>query len=351
MKILFDIHHPAHVHFFRNAIRVLKQDGHKIIVTARDKDLTLRLLDTYQIPYVCISKESESKSGLVKELLSRNRKLARLVRSKRPDVMASIAGISTAPVGFITRTRNLIFYDTESATISNLLSYPFATEVITPGCYKKKVLGRHVTYPGYHELAYLHPNWFSSDPEVLAEHGISPEEPFSVVRFVSWKALHDIKARGFSFEEKMMLVNSLEKYGRVYITSEAPIPEELKHCRLSLSPEKVHHLLAFSRVFIGESATMASESVILGTPAVYLDAIGRGYTDEQEAHYGLCFNYREPEKAITKAEEIISQDLKNDPYFRRRYTKMISEKIDVTKFILRRLTEKGLTNRYINAHE
>jgi predicted glycosyltransferase len=86
MKILLDIHHPAHVHFFRNAIEILKQDGHKIIVTARDKDLTLRLLDSYQIPYVCISKESLSKFGLAKELLLRNQKLAKLVRSKRPDV-------------------------------------------------------------------------------------------------------------------------------------------------------------------------------------------------------------------------------------------------------------------------
>jgi predicted glycosyltransferase len=239
MKILFDIHHPAHVHFFRHAIRILKQSGHEIIVTARDKDITLRLLDSYQIPYVCISKESRSKSGLARELLSRNRKLAKLVRAKRPDVMASIAGISTAQVGFITRTRNLIFYDTESATISNLISYPFATEVITPDCYKKKVLGRHVTYPGYHELAYLHPKRFTPDPEVLAESGISPEEPFSVVRFVSWKALHDIKARRFSFEEKMMLANSLEKYGRVYITSESPIPEEFEHCRLPLRKRSI----------------------------------------------------------------------------------------------------------------
>jgi predicted glycosyltransferase len=244
----------------------------------------------------------------------------------------------------MSRTRNLIFYDTESATISNLLFYPFATKVITPECYKKKVFGHHVTYRGYHELAYLHPNRFTPDPEVLAESEISPEKPFSVVRFVSWKALHDIKARGFSFEEKMMLVNSLEKYGRVYITSESAIPKEFEHCRLPLSPEKVHHLLAFSRLFIGESATMASESVILGTPAVYLDVVGRGYTDEQEEHYGLCFNYREPKKAIAKGEEILSQDLKNAPDFRTRCTRMISEKIDVTEFIVRQLTGRRVTN-------
>lgn len=343
MKVLLDILHPAHVHFFRNAIEILRQDGHQVIVTSRDKDLTLRLLDLYQIPYVCISKEAESKGGLVKELLSRNRKLTKLVRSERPDVMASVAGTSTAQVGFLTRTRNLIFYDTEPANIQNLISYPFATEVITPDCYKKKVFGCHVTYPGYHELAYLHPKRFSRNSEVLSESGIDPEEPFSVVRFVSWKALHDVKVRGFSLEEQRMLVNSLEKYGRVYITSESPLPEEFEHCRLPLPPEKIHHLLAFSRLFIGESATMASESVILGTPAIYFDVIGRGYTDEQEERYRLCFNYRpwEAEKAIAKAEEVFSTDLKNNADFMSRVTKMLSEKIDVTEFIVNKLTGNG----------
>jgi predicted glycosyltransferase len=333
MKILLDILHPAHVHFFRNAIEKLEKQGRHIIVTSRDKDLTLKLLDLYQIPHVCISREAKSKTGLVRELLSRNWRLAKLVRSEQPDVMASVAGTSTAQVGFLTRTRNIIFYDTEPATIQNYISYPFATEVITPDCYKKKVPGRQVTYPGYHELAYLHPKRFAPDPEVLSKSGINPEEPFSVVRFVSWKALHDVKAKGFSLEEQRMLVNSLEKYGRVYITSESPLPDEFEHCRLPLSPEKIHHLLAFSRLFIGESATMASESVILGTPAIYLDAVGRGYTDEQEERYGLCFNYRpwEAGKAIAKAYEILSADLKNDPNFKTRVAKMHSEKMDVTE--------------------
>jgi predicted glycosyltransferase len=340
MRILFDILHPAHVHFFRNAIKLIIKDGHKVIVTARDKDLTLKLLDLYRIPYLCISKEAQSKVGLARELLSRNRRLLTLVKSEQPDVMTSIGGISTAQVGFITRTRNLIFYDTETATTQNLLSYPFAREVITPACYKKKVLGRHVTYPGYHELAYLHSDRFSPDHEVLSGNHINPYEVYTVVRFVSWNALHDVRARGFSSEQIRLLVKSLEKYGRVYISSESALPGEFERFRLPISPEKVHHLLAFARLFIGESATMASESVTLGTPAIYLDKVGRGYTDEQETRYGLCFNYRpwEGEKAIAKAEEILSADLKNDPDFRTRVEKMLSEKIDVTELIVSKLT-------------
>jgi predicted glycosyltransferase len=52
MRVMVDIGHPAHVHFFRNAIRELEKRGHSVKVTARDKDVALRLLEAYGIPYV-----------------------------------------------------------------------------------------------------------------------------------------------------------------------------------------------------------------------------------------------------------------------------------------------------------
>ena len=51
MRILFDMGHPAHVHFFKNAIWELEKQGHEVKVTARDKDVTLELLEAYGIPY------------------------------------------------------------------------------------------------------------------------------------------------------------------------------------------------------------------------------------------------------------------------------------------------------------
>ena len=342
MKILLDILHPAHVHFFRSAITNLKKEGHKVFITARDKDLTLKLLNLYKITYNCISTESGSKMGLSAELLSRNRKLISTIRKEGPSVLASIGGISTAQAGFLTRTRNLTFYDTENATVSNLLSYPFATEVVTPDCYRGWVPKRkHVTYAGYHELAYLHPARFTPDADVLRAHGVDPEEPFSVIRFVSWKALHDVKARGLTLKGKRKLVQTLEKLGKIYITSETGLPAEFEPYRLPITPEKIHHLLAFANLFIGESATMASESVILGTPAVYIDAAGRGYTDEQEEKYGLCSNFKpwQIDEAVSRAGQLMLDNVKNIPSFRARVDQMLSDKIDVTEFVVSRLLD------------
>ncbi len=346
MNILFDILHPAHVHFFRNTIIELTKSGHHVMVTARDKDLTQRLLDLFDITYHSISKETGAKSRLVWELMSRNVRLASLVTKERPAVLASIGGISTAQVGFLTRTRNLTFYDTENATMSNLLSYPFSSKVITPDCYKGWVpKNKHVPYPGYHELAYLHPNRFSPDSDLLKDAGIDTGEPYSVIRFVSWKAMHDVKAKGYSPKDKLQLAQTLEEYGKVYITSEEPLPEEFEKYRLPLPPHQVHHLLAFARLFIGESATMASESAVLGTPFVYLDVVGRGYTDEQENRYGLGFNYRpwQVDYSIEKAKELLSGNFKVSAPFKESHARMLAEKIDVTEFIVEKLLDTGET--------
>lgn len=339
-KVLIDILHPAHVHFFRNAIVDLSKEGHEVLITARDKDLTVRLLELYGIEHRAISREADSKTNLAKELLLRNLKLTAVVKREKPAVLASIGGISTAQVGFITRTRNLIFYDTENATLSNRLSYPFATEVITPDCYKGPVpKGKHIPYAGYHELAYLHPNRFNPDSKVLQSYGVDPEEKFSVVRFVSWKAMHDTKATGFSLEDKLDLAQELEKLGKVYITSETSLPTEFEKYRLPLPPDKVHHLLAFAQLFIGESATMASESAVLGTPFVYLDIVGRGYTDEQEDRYNLGFNFRpwQANQAIEMARVVLAENLKNRESYKESHARMMSEKIDVTEFVVKKL--------------
>ncbi len=341
MKVLLDILHPAHAHFFRPAIGLLRAAGHEVRITARDKDINLQLLREFGLPYEVISREASTKAGLGTELLVRNAKLLRIVRRQRPDIMASIAGISTAPVGFITRTRNLIFYDTENATLSNLLSYPFATEVITPDCYRRRVLGRHVTYPGYHELAYLHPERFAPNRAVLESAGVKPDEPYSVVRFVSWRALHDRrKGGGISDREKRELLELLRQYGRVFVTSEDPLPEDLADLRLPVPPSDIHHLMCFAQLYVGESSTMASESAILGTPAVYIDALGTPYTDELEHRYQLCFNYRpgQAQAWLSRCRDVLAGGLKRQPEFQARRDRMLDEKIDVTAFVVQKLT-------------
>jgi predicted glycosyltransferase len=45
MRILIDIGHPAHVHFFKNFYWEMKKRGHDTIVFATQKDITIDLVN------------------------------------------------------------------------------------------------------------------------------------------------------------------------------------------------------------------------------------------------------------------------------------------------------------------
>ena len=156
------------------------------------------------------------------------------------------------------------------------------------------------------------------------------------MRFVSWDAYHDKGLSGFSDANKLKAVTELSKYAKVFITSEKELPPTLMPYCIKIPPEKMHDVLANATLFFGESATMASESAVLGTPSIYLDHFGRGYTDE-EKDFGLLFNFKqsiqEQEDAINKGIELLtSKNLKK--ILQQRREKFLNKKIDVTAFML-----------------
>jgi predicted glycosyltransferase len=213
-------------------------------------------------------------------------------------------------------------------------------------------------------MAYLHPNYFHPNEKVLEQAGLEVDEVFSVVRFVGWSSSHDINKRGFSESGKVRLVEELRKHGRVFISSEEPLPEEIQAYAYHLPKSMMHHLLAYASLYVGESATMASESAILGTHALYVAPVGRGYTDEQEDRYGLVYNYIDQDEnlAINKAGELLSRedlkllaDKKAGELLSRedlklladkKRNRMLEEKIDLTSWIVdfidQTIVEKGL---------
>ncbi len=139
---------------------------------------------------------------------------------------------------------------------------------------------------------------FVPDPSRLQVFGLSPNDRYIVMRLVAWASAHDIGDRGFT--DLKSAVELLSGYGRVLISSEMSLPPEVANCAIRTAPEYIHHLLAYATLYIGESATMASESAILGVPAILLSTSSRGYTNEQEHKYRLVFNFSEQSRHLAK---------------------------------------------------
>lgn len=339
MRVLVDILHPAHVHFFRNLRDELLAAGHDVVVTARDKDLTLTLLDRYGIPADVLSAQRTGRIGLARELLTRVRRLRKIVRATEPDVLIGIMGPAIAPVGRLTRTPSLVFYDTEHATQTNRWVYPMATRVITPECYDAPLRANQVTYPGYHELAYLHPDRFTPDPGALQRAGIEPGTPFGIVRFVSLVASHDIGATGIDEEAGRALISHLETRGEVLISSERPLPPDLEARRIASPPEDAHSLMAYAQIVVGESATMCSEAAVLGTPGIHISNLPLGYVLDQQDRYELTRYFRLEELADVPAA--IDAMLAVDPeVWQSRRSNLLDQTIDPTRWMLDFITNR-----------
>lgn len=335
MRVLVEILHPAHVHFFKNAISHWRARGDEVLVLSREKEVANELLQACGIPYISLSRLGKSKASLFVEMIQRDVLMWKHARKFKPDVLVGIMGVTIVQVGKVLRKPAIVFYDTENAKLTNRVVYPLAHSVCTPECYSAKVRGRHVTYPSYHELSYLHPNRFTKSRDALSRSGVTESGPFFVLRFVSWQASHDLGEKGFDTALKRRFVTLLEQRGQVVISSEAALPEDLEKLRYRGKPEDMHHLLAFADLLVGESATMASEAAVLGTEALYIADTGRGYTDELEARYGLVKNFRlaQAEEALAYVESLLSEGGYKTRAAERR-DKMLEERIDATTFIL-----------------
>lgn len=339
MRILIEITHPAHVHFFRNAIRELEKRGHSVGVTAREKDITTELLRNYGIDFTTLSKTGRSKFALIGELIGRDIRLWGFCRRFKPDILTGVSGVFAAHVGFALRRPVVVWDDTEIATLSHKITHPFVTAVYSPDCYKKSLGRKHHLYPGCHELAYLHPKRFTPDAEIVKSLGINPKEKYCVIRFVSWGAHHDVGQHGFAEKQKLSFVKEISRYARPYITSESTLPTELEPYGLNIPAHQIHHVMAFAALYVGEGATMASESALLGVPSVYVNTLKLGYINMLE-EYGLIKEASDAQQALRQSLDWLVDSGTRGKCFAAR-EKVLSEKIDVTSLVVEAIEQLG----------
>ena len=345
MRILLDITHPAHLHFFRHVVPELQRRGHELKLTGRDKDILRELAEQYGFEIECFGGSPPGVVGMGRTLIGRKLRLAKIVRGFRPQVLAALGGTFIGALGWSLRVPNVVFYDTENATLSNRITYPFARRVCTPAAYLDDV-PRQVRYPGYHELAYLSRRRFKPDASIRQALGVGEQDRYAIVRFVGWQASHDLNLQGLSGQAKRQFVSELAQAGKVFISSEGPLPDELASMRFPLPVSRMHDAMAFASLVAGESSTMASEAAVLGVPSVFIHPpIRRGYTKEQADRWGIV-HWITPDRldeATQTAVRLLSQP---EPEHWQSVAMSIEEaSVDVVEFVCDQIEQVGWEGR------
>ncbi|MGD9006073.1 MAG: DUF354 domain-containing protein [Desulfobacterales bacterium] len=338
MVVLFDIVHPAHVHFFKHIIRGLQKAGHKTLVVARDKDVTLALLNHYGLDYITVGQSGrKSRFSQLKELLYRDWVIWKIARDFKVNVILTRnpAGVQAARL-----TGALGIFDTDDGRAAGIhfrAAAPFADIITTPDCLEENFGRKHITYPGYKQCAYLHPDHFKPDPAVMKILGVNSDQKYFLVRFVDMIASHDTGEAGLSYDDKIRIVEHLMRFGRVFVSSEGRLPEKWQSLKIKIPPHTLHDALAYATLCVGDSQTMAAEAAMLGTPSLRVSTFsGRiSYLNELEQNYGLTFGFHpnEIDRFFSKLNEI----LKGSNYFehvKTSHQRLIREKCNVAQWFI-----------------
>lgn len=339
MKILFYLHHPAHFHLFKNVIDNLKENGHVINVLATNKDVLEELLIKRKIEHQFVLHEERKnyKLSMAIRLFKQDYNLLTFCLKNKPDLLVGTS-VANTHVGRLLNIPS-VFLNEDDITVVPIvgrLAYPFTNVIVAPStCDTGKFIKKSCKYLGYHELAYLHPNHFKPDRNVVDQY-IRNSKPFVILRFSNLKAHHDTGVKGIDKEIALNLIKTLNPFYQVYITSERPLSHDLEAYRIEINPLDMHHIMAHSTLFIGDSQTMAVESGVLGTPFIrFNDFVGRiGILEEIENKYKLGYGIKtnRVDELYKKVKELINTKNLSEIFQERRH-KMLLEKIDVASFL------------------
>ncbi|MCF8378562.1 MAG: DUF354 domain-containing protein [Bacteroidales bacterium] len=340
MKILFHLGHPAHFHLLKNVISSLIDRKHQVIILIKRKDILQNLLEESLFEFINIMPDGrkDNKISIAFGQIRQDLKLFLFCLKNKPDMLVGTS-VAISHVGKVLNipSVNLNEDDADVVPLYAKLAYPWATHILSPRvCRMGKWIDKTINYESYHELAYLHPNNFIPQKEIAKKY-LSLEKPYFILRFAKLRAHHDTGINGISDEIAAKLIELLSPFGRVYITSERKLNAGLEPYRIQIKPIDIHHVMAFAKIYIGDSQTMAAESGVLGVPFIrFNDFVGRiGYLEELETKYQLGFGIKtnEMKKLFSTLEDLIKNE-NLDAVYKERRLKMLSEKIDYNALLV-----------------
>lgn len=311
MTVLIYLGHPAHFHLFKESIKHLQNENHKVIIVIKSKDVLEKLLIDSNLEYINISTTPKTgKLSVYISIFKRLVTLTKIIKKHKPVKLIGSAA-ELAMLGKLFKIPSYIFFEDDFEVVPKFakIAGPLATHLICPNCCSAwKWNHKKIGYNSYHELAYLHPNHFIPN-KTKVEHIFNFEKKNFILRFAQLTAYHDVGKSGITTDIAQQLIDILLPYGNVFITSERPLEPQFEKYRIQISPLDIHHALYYTDMYIGDSQTMTAEAAVLGTPAIrFNDFVGElSYLEELEkVHhltYGIKTNF--PNELLIKTKQLL----------------------------------------------
>ena len=318
-----DITAPAHVLVFRPLIRLLRERGDEIEVTAREYAQTVQLLELHGLGATLIGRHGgRSRLGKLGTMATRMAGLHRWARGRHFDAALAHGShhltLTARSLGIPSSTT----FDYEFATLQHQLGCRAATFVVVPEAIPPERLERYGVrppklrrYPGLKEEYYLAD--FEPDRGVLDAVALDPERILVTVRTPPDVSLYHRKSNRL-FPQVLNHLGRQENVQAVVL----PRTEEQRDFVRALElpsvivPEQAvdaQSLIAFSDLVVSAGGTMNREAAALGVP-VYTTYGGRlGGVDEALIREGRLRPLTDPRALELVKREGKGSRVRRDP--------------------------------------
>jgi uncharacterized protein len=324
VKVWVDMTASAHVLVFRPLIRLLRERGDEVEITAREYAQTLQLLELHGLEATVIGRHGgRSRLGKARSLLSRLHALRRWARPREFDLALAHGSheltLSARRLGIPSATT----HDYEFATLQHHLGMRAATKVVVPESIPVERLERFgvkppklLRYPGLKEEYYL--SDFEPDPGVLERLEVDRDRVLVVLRPPPDVSLYHRHSNPL-FPQTLDYLGAHDEVQAVVL----PRTEEQRAFVRGLDlpsmivPDRAvdaQSLIALADVVVSAGGTMNREAAALGVP-VYTTYGGRlGGVDEQLIREGRLKPLTDPRALeLEKRDDASGSRVRRDP--------------------------------------
>ena len=314
----------AHVLVFRPLIRLLRERGDEVEITARDYAQTLQLLELHGLEATVIGRHGgRSRLGKARSLTSRLRALRKWARPRDFDIALAHGSHELTMTARRLGVPSATTHDYEFATLQHQLGMRAATKVVVPESIpadRLEHLGvrppKLLRYPGLKEEYYL--SDFEPDPTVLETLGVDRDRVLVVLRPPPDVSLYHRHSNPL-FPQTLDFLGRLEGVQSVVIPRTEEQREYVRALDLPavIVPDRAvdaQSLISLADVVVSAGGTMNREAAALGVP-VYTTYGGRlGGVDEELIREGRLKPLTDPRALeLHRREDGSGSRVRRDP--------------------------------------
>ena len=314
----------AHVLVFRPLIRLLRERGDDVEITARDYAQTLQLLELHGLEATVIGRHGgRSRLGKARSLASRLRALRKWARPREFDIALAHGSHELTMTARRLGVPSATTHDYEFATLQHQLGMRAATKVVVPESIpadRLEHLGvrppKLLRYPGLKEEYYL--SDFEPDPTVLETLGVDRDRVLVVLRPPPDVSLYHRHSNPL-FPQTLDFLGRLEGVQSVVIPRTEEQREYVRALDLPavIVPDRAvdaQSLISLADVVVSAGGTMNREAAALGVP-VYTTYGGRlGGVDEELIREGRLKPLTDPRALeLHRREDGSGSRVRRDP--------------------------------------